>query len=173
MPKAVLIGPPGAGKSSVGRQLAKLWNCEVFDSDSEIERVSGKKIADIFTDDGEPAFRAIEREVVLKALKEEPGVVALGGGSVLDSAVSEFLQASSIPVLYLEVSISQAAPRVGFNKERPLLAINPRQQWMQLMEKRRGIYEALATLSFNTDNRKPAEVAREIADVIGDVNADN
>jgi shikimate kinase len=111
--------------------------------------------------------------VVLKALKEEPGVVALGGGSVLDSAVSEFLQAGSIPVLYLEVSISQAAPRVGFNKERPLLAINPRQQWMQLMEKRRGIYEALATRSFNTDNRKPAEVAREIADVIGDVNADN
>ena len=100
MPKAVLIGPPGAGKSSVGRQLAKLWDCEVFDSDSEIERVSGKKIADIFTDDGEPAFREIEREVVLKALKEEPGVVALGGGSVLDSAVSEFLQSSSIPVLY-------------------------------------------------------------------------
>jgi shikimate kinase len=173
MPKAVLIGPPGAGKSSVGRQLAKLWDCEVFDSDSEIERVSGKKIADIFTDEGEPAFRAIEREVVLKALKDEPGVVALGGGSVLDSAVSEYLQAGSLPVAYLEVSISQAAPRVGFNKERPLLAINPRQQWMQLMEKRRPIYESLATHSFNTDNRKPAEVAREIADVFGASNAIN
>jgi shikimate kinase len=167
MPKAVLIGPPGAGKSSVGRQLAKLWECEIFDSDSEIERVSGKKIADIFTDEGEPAFRAIEREVVLKALREEPGVVALGGGSVLDSTVNEFLQAASLPVAYLEVSISQAAPRVGFNKERPLLAINPRQQWLQLMEKRRPIYEALATHSFNTDNRKPAEVAREIADTFG------
>jgi shikimate kinase len=167
MPKAVLIGPPGAGKSSVGRQLAKLWECEIFDSDSEIERVSGKKIADIFTNEGEPAFRAIEREVVLKALREEPGVVALGGGSVLDSTVNEFLQAASLPVAYLEVSISQAAPRVGFNKERPLLAINPRQQWLQLMEKRRPIYEALATHSFNTDNRKPAEVAREIADTFG------
>ena len=167
MPKAVLIGPPGAGKSSVGRQLAKLWECEIFDSDSEIERVSGKKIADIFTDEGEPAFRAIEREVVLKALREEPGVVALGGGSVLDSTVNEFLQAASLPVAYLEVSISQAAPRVGFNKERPLLAINPRQQWLQLMEKRRPIYEALATHSFNTDNRKPAEVAREIAETFG------
>ena len=167
MPKAVLIGPPGAGKSSVGRQLAKLWECEIFDSDSEIERVSGKKIADIFTDEGEPAFRAIEREIVLKALREEPGVVALGGGSVLDSTVNEFLQAASLPVAYLEVSISQAAPRVGFNKERPLLAINPRQQWLQLMEKRRPIYEALATHSFNTDNRKPAEVAREIADTFG------
>ena len=167
MPKAVLIGPPGAGKSSVGRQLAKLWECEIFDSDSEIERVSGKKIADIFTDEGEPAFGAIEREVVLKALREEPGVVALGGGSVLDSTVNEFLQSASLPVAYLEVSISQAAPRVGFNKERPLLAINPRQQWLQLMEKRRPIYEALATHSFNTDNRKPAEVAREIADIFG------
>jgi len=170
MPKAVLIGPPGAGKSSVGRQLAKLWDCEIFDSDSEIERVSGKKIADIFTDEGEPAFRAIERDVVLKALRNEPGVVALGGGSVLDSAVSEYLQGVSLPVAYLEVSISQAAPRVGFNKERPLLAINPRQQWMQLMEKRRPIYELLATHSFNTDNRKPAEVAREIADVFGAIN---
>ena len=106
-------------------------------------------------------------QIFLEALKTAPGVVALGGGSVLDPIVNEYLQASSIPVLYLEVSISQAAPRVGFNKERPLLAMNPRQQWMQLMEKRRPIYEGLATRSFNTDNRKPAEVAREIADVIG------
>ncbi|CAB4735384.1 MAG: shikimate kinase [Actinobacteria bacterium] len=167
MPKAVLIGPPGAGKSSVGRQLAKLWDCEIFDSDSEIEKVSGKKIADIFTEDGEPAFRAIEREVVLSALKSEPGVIALGGGSVLDETVADYLRSSSIPVLYLEVSISQAAPRVGFNKERPLLAMNPRQQWMALMEKRRAIYEGLATQSFNTDNRKPAEVASEIAQTLG------
>jgi shikimate kinase len=170
MPKAVLIGPPGAGKSSVGRQLAKIWECEILDSDAEIEKVSGKKIADIFTDDGEPAFRAIEKEVVLEALKSAPGVVALGGGSVLDPIVSEFLHSSSVPVFYLEVSISQAAPRVGFNKERPLLAMNPRQQWLQLMEKRRPIYEGLATRTFNTDNRKPAEVAREIADVIGAAN---
>jgi shikimate kinase len=173
MPKAVLIGPPGAGKSSVGRQLAKLWECDIFDTDAEIERISGKKIADIFTDDGEPAFRTIEREVVLEALKSARGVVALGGGSVLDPIVNEYLQGSSIPVLYLEVSISQAAPRVGFNKERPLLAMNPRQQWMQLMEKRRPIYEELATRSFSTDNRKPAEVAQEIADVFGAVNEEH
>ena len=173
MPKAVLIGPPGAGKSSVGRQLAKLWECDIFDSDAEIERVSGKKIADIFTDDGEVVFRSIERDVVLGALQTQSGVIALGGGSVLDESVADYLRGSSLPVLYLEVSISQAAPRVGFNKERPLLAMNPRQQWMQLMEKRRPIYEGLATRSFNTDNRKPAEVAREIADVMGAMNEAN
>ena len=166
MPKAVLIGPPGAGKSSVGRQLAKLLDCEIFDTDLEIERVSEKKIADIFTDDGEPAFREVEKVVVLAALKNQTGVVALGGGSVLEQEVADYLIAQSLPVFYLEVSISQAAPRVGFNKERPLLAINPRQQWMQLMEKRREIYESLATQKFSTDNKKPAEVAREIADAI-------
>jgi shikimate kinase len=167
MPRAVLIGPPGAGKSSVGRALAKLLQCEVLDTDKEVERISGKKIAEIFTDDGEPVFRAIEKDVVLQALKNEVGIVALGGGSVLDTDVADFLRGSEMAVAYLEVSISQAAPRVGFNKERPLLALNPRQQWMSLMEKRRPIYESLATLRIATDNRKPAEVAAEIAAAIG------
>ena len=167
MPRAVLIGPPGAGKSSVGRALAKLLQCEVLDTDKEVERISGKKIAEIFTEDGEPVFRAIEKDVVLQALKNEVGIVALGGGSVLDTDVADFLRGSEMAVAYLEVSISQAAPRVGFNKERPLLALNPRQQWMSLMEKRRPIYESLATLRIATDNRKPAEVAAEIAAAIG------
>lgn len=167
MPRAVLIGPPGAGKSSVGRQLAKILQCEILDTDIEIEKVSGKKISEIFTEDGEPAFRVIEKGVVLGALNTASGVVALGGGSVLDSEVAECLRESKVPVAYLEVSISQAAPRVGFNKERPLLALNPRQQWMALMEKRRPIYESLATMKVATDNRKPADVAQEIADAIG------
>ncbi|CAB4690684.1 MAG: shikimate kinase [Actinobacteria bacterium] len=167
MPRAVLIGPPGAGKSSVGRQLAKILECEILDTDLEIEKKSGKKIAEIFTEDGEPAFRALEREVVLAALTTASGVVALGGGSILDNEVADYLSKSSIPIAYLEVSISQAAPRVGFNKERPLLALNPRQQWMSLMEKRRPIYESLATFKVATDNRKPAEVAQEIASSIG------
>ena len=167
MPKAVLIGPPGAGKSSVGRQLAKILQCEILDTDIEIEKISGKKISEIFTEDGEPAFRVLEKSVVLDALNIASGVVALGGGSVLDVDVANYLRNSRIPVAYLEVSISQAAPRVGFNKERPLLALNPRQQWMALMEKRRPIYESLATMRVATDNRKPAEVAQEIANAIG------
>ncbi len=167
MPKAVLIGPPGAGKSSVGRQLAKILSCEILDTDIEIEHRSGKKISEIFTDDGEVVFRELEKIVVLDALKSATGVVALGGGSILDVEVADYLSKSEIPVAYLEVSISQAAPRVGFNKERPLLTINPRQQWMALMEKRRPIYESLATIKVATDNRKPAEVAQEIATSIG------
>ena len=167
MPKAVLIGPPGAGKSSVGRQLAKILDCEILDTDLEIEKRSGKKISDIFTEDGEPFFRSIEREVVLEALESAPGVVALGGGSVLDRDVAAYLEKSGLPVAYLEVSISQAAPRVGFNKERPLLTINPRQQWAALMAVRKPIYEGLATIQVVTDNRKPLEVAREIATAIG------
>jgi shikimate kinase len=167
MPKAVLIGPPGAGKSSVGRQLAKLLQCEILDTDLEIEKRSGKKISDIFTEDGEPAFRAIEKEVVIEALMEANGVVALGGGSVLDSDVADLLKKSGLPVAYLQVSISQAAPRVGFNKERPLLTINPRQQWMALMEVRRPIYESLSTMQIATDNRKPIEVAQEIIAALG------
>ena len=167
MPKAVLIGPPGAGKSSVGRQLAKILECEILDTDLEIERRSGKKISDIFTDDGEPVFRKIEKEVVLDALANANGVVALGGGSVLDKDVATYLANSGLPVAYLEVSISQAAPRVGFNKERPLLTINPRQQWSALMAVRKPIYESLATLQVLTDNRKPIDVAREIASALG------
>jgi shikimate kinase len=167
MPKAVLIGPPGAGKSSVGRQLAKILECEILDTDLEIERRSGKKISDIFTDDGEPVFRKIEKEVVLDALANATGVVALGGGSVLDKDVATYLANSGLPVAYLEVSISQAAPRVGFNKERPLLTINPRQQWSALMAVRKPIYESLATLQVLTDNRKPIDVAREIASALG------
>ena len=94
-------------------------------------------------------------------------MVALGGGSVLDPEVSELLKKSGLPVAYLEVSISQAAPRVGFNKERPLLTINPRQQWLALMEVRRPIYESLSTLQIKTDNRKPIEVAQEIISALG------
>lgn len=169
MPRVVLIGPPGAGKSSVGRAIARILDCEVLDTDIEIEKRAGKKISEIFTDDGEASFRALEKIAVLDALETATGVLALGGGSVLDIDVADSLRKSKIPVAYLQVSISQAAPRVGFNKERPLLTINPRQQWMALMEVRKPIYEGLATMQVSTDNRKPAEVAQEIVDKLASV----
>ena len=167
MPRAVLIGPPGAGKSSVARQLGRILDCPVIDTDLVIEKKSGKSISEIFVEDGEARFRELEREVVLEELRSNDSVLALGGGSVLNAEVAESLREKSVQVIYLEVSISQAAPRVGFNKDRPLLTMNPRQQWLALMEVRRPIYEGLARFTVNTDNRKPAEVAAQIAEFLG------
>jgi shikimate kinase len=164
MPKAVLIGPPGAGKSSVARALSKLLDCEVLDTDLEIERKSGKKIAEIFTQDGEPAFRKIEVEVVEKILSEFSGVIALGGGAPINLQIKNTLEKADFPVIFIDVSISQAATRIGFNKDRPLLLINPRQQWMNLMSERRPIYEHLATDIVSSDSHKPAEVAKIISE---------
>jgi shikimate kinase len=142
-------------------------DCSVIDTDLVIEKKSGKSISEIFVEDGEARFRELEREVVLEELRSIDNVLALGGGSVLNAEVAESLREKSVPVIYLEVSISQAAPRVGFNKDRPLLTMNPRQQWLALMEVRRPIYEGLAQYTVNTDNRKPAEVAAQIAEYLG------
>ena len=166
MPNLIIIGPPGAGKSSVGRQLGKVMQIPFSDTDKIIEERTGKKIAEIFLEDGEPIFRKIEREVVLEEIAKEQGILALGGGSILDAEVDKELSRLKSRVIYLEVSISNAAPRVGFNKDRPLLAVNPRQQWMALMEKRRPIYERLAGHKVSTDNKKPSEVVNEIQGLI-------
>jgi shikimate kinase len=165
-PNLILIGPPGAGKSSIGKQLSKSLAVSFTDTDAQIEAQTGKKISDIFLEDGEAKFREIEREVVLEELANQNGVLALGGGSVLDKDVAAKLSALKSHVIYLEVSISNAAPRVGFNKDRPLLAVNPRQQWLALMEKRRPIYESLAGISVSTDNKKPSEVVKEIQELL-------
>ena len=165
-PKLILIGPPGAGKSSIGRQLSKVLEVPFRDTDVLVEEKAGKKISDIFVADGESAFRKIEREVVLKEISTGDGVLALGGGSVLDEEVAEKLESLKSNVIYLEVSISNAAPRVGFNKDRPLLAVNPRQQWLNLMEKRKPIYERLCGVKVSTDNKKPNEVVAEIRELM-------
>ena len=160
--KIVLIGPPGAGKSSIGRSLSKEMNMPFIDSDSEIEKIAQKRISEIFVDDGEQAFRKIELEVVSDLLRDFTGVIALGGGAPMNAEIQSKLEKSDFPVIFIDVSISQAANRVGFNKDRPLLRINPRQQWMNLMTERRPIYERLATNTVSSDNNKPAEVAKII-----------
>jgi shikimate kinase len=160
--KIVLIGPPGAGKSSIGRSLSKEMNMPFVDSDSEIEKITQKKISEIFIDDGEPAFRKIEVEVVSNLLRDFSGVIALGGGAPINAEIQSKLERSDFPIIFIDVSISQAANRVGFNKDRPLLLINPRQQWMNLMSERRPIYERLATDTVSSDSNKPAEVAKII-----------
>lgn len=161
MSSIVFVGPPGSGKSTVGRALAQKLNRNFVDTDAVIEETTGKKIADIFLINGEEEFRRIEREVVLSALQSQDSVISLGGGSVLDEDVQSAL--SSLPeVIFLDVSISNVAPRVGFNRDRPLLLGNPRQQWIALMEKRRPIYERIATRTISTDNRKAHEVVAEL-----------
>jgi len=161
VPPIILIGPPGAGKTSVGKALAKKLSLNFLDSDKVVEEKSGKSISEIFITDGEPAFREMERAVVVDLLESQDGVIALGGGSVMDLEVSKRLLPMA-NVVFLDVSISNAAPRVGFNRDRPLLFGNPRQQWIALMEMRRSTYEALAKARVSTDNKNPVEVAEEV-----------
>ncbi len=161
--KVVLIGPPGAGKSTIGKALAKEIATEFIDSDSEIERITGKKISDIFVEEGEAVFRKTEVEVVTALLDGFEGVIALGGGAPINTQIQEALTGVEYPVIFIDVSISQAANRIGFNKDRPLLLINPRQQWMNLMSERRPIYEKLASQTVNSDSQKPHEVAKLIS----------
>lgn len=164
--KIVLIGPPGAGKTSIGKALSKELGLAFIDSDAEIERISGKTISEIFVDQGEEVFRKTEVETVTRILAEFEGVVALGGGAPINPEIQKVLLNSEYPVIFIDVSISQAANRIGFNKDRPLLMINPRQQWLHLMSERRPIYEKLATITVSSDNSKPAEVAKTITEKI-------
>ena len=162
--KIVLIGPPGAGKSSVGRALSKELSMPFIDSDSEIEKIAGKSISEIFVDDGEQVFRKMEVEIVSKLLTDFTGVIALGGGAPITLETQQKLESIDFPIIFLDVSISQAANRVGFNKYRPLILINPRQQWLNLMNDRRPIYERLASEIVSSDNKKPVEVAKIIGE---------
>ncbi|WNB87386.1 shikimate kinase [Cellulomonas sp. ATA003] len=166
-PVAVLVGPPGAGKSTVARGLADLLGVTVRDTDHDVEVAAGKPIRDIFVDDGEPTFRTRERAAVARALVEHRGVLALGGGAVMDPLTEADLLAYAErggTVVFLDVSLAQAAPRVGFNTSRPLLMGNPRAQWQSLMDRRRPVYERVATLVVSTDGRTAAQAAREVAD---------
>jgi shikimate kinase len=166
MPQVILIGPPGAGKTSVGKALGQRLSAEFADTDALIEKESGMSVSDIFTDKGEPFFRELEREIVLRELSSFDGVLALGGGAIINVEVEEALRDSSDPVCFLDVSLASAAPRVGFNRDRPLLLGNPRAKWQELMNVRRPIYEALATLTVSTDSRTPSQIAQEITDIL-------
>ncbi len=169
-PRVVLVGPPGAGKSTVGRHLAALLGATLRDTDTDVEERAGKPVAEIFVDDGEPEFRRLEREAVARALTGFDGVLALGGGAVLDEssrAVLAAYRAAGGTVVFLDVSLTHAAPRVGFNTSRPLLLGNPRARWLELMAARRPVYEAVAGVRIDTDGRPPRDIATQIADLVG------
>ena len=160
-PCVVLIGPPGSGKTTVGRALATLLGVELRDTDQAIEVQQGVSISDIFLDEGEPRFRELERAEAVSSLAAHRGVVSLGGGAVMDPMTAAALAGHT--VAFLDVGIADAARRVGFNKSRPLLAVNPRAQWIRMMDLRRPTYERLATFSVQTAGRPPQDIAAEIA----------
>ena len=166
-PVAVLVGPPGAGKTTVGGVLAGRLGVPMHDSDAAVEARAGRSVADIFVQDGEAAFRALEREEVLRALREETGVVALGGGAPMQEEIAAALREGGHPVVFLDVTIADASTRVGFDVSRPLLLVNPRAAWTRLMNARRPTYEALATVHVRTGGRTPEEVADEVLDRLG------
>jgi len=160
---AVLIGPPGSGKSSIGRALAKLLDQDFVDTDALIEEQEGKSISEIFQQSGEEKFREIESAVVAHQLAHAEGIIALGGGAVLSPATQAALKNSTADVIFLNVSASNAVPRVSANSSRPLLSENPSEQWSALLKKRLPIYTDLADITIDTDNKKAQEVANEIA----------
>jgi len=160
-PCVVLIGPPGSGKTTVGRALAWLCAVELRDTDHAVEEQQGRSISDIFLDDGESRFRALEREAALSLLPSHAGVLSLGGGAVMDPVTAAALNGHT--VVFLDVGIADAARRVGFNNSRPLLAVNPRAQWTAMMDLRRPTYERLATFTVVTTGRTPQDIAAEIA----------
>ncbi|MEU3851508.1 shikimate kinase [Streptomyces sp. NPDC029554] len=163
-PLVVLVGPMGVGKSTVGRLLAERLGVSYRDTDDDIVAAQGRTIAEIFVDEGEDAFRTVEKAAVHKALAEHDGVLALGGGAVLDAGTRALLAGQR--VAYLSMDVEEAVKRTGLNAARPLLAVNPRKQWRELMEARRHLYEEVATVVVATDGRTPEEVTQVALDAL-------
>ena len=162
MPQAVLIGPPGAGKSTVGKALARSVGVGFLDTDTVIEKKARKKISDIFVDEGEEVFRELEYEGLKTCLLDSNCILALGGGAPISERAQSLLLESGAPIVFLDVSLAIAAPRVGFNRDRPLLLGNPRAQWQALYDVRRPIYEKLATITVKVDFVKLNDIVDEI-----------
>jgi shikimate kinase len=159
-PRVVLVGPMGAGKTTVGALLAQAWGTTARDTDADVEATAGKEISEIFVDDGEAAFRALERQAVAEALATHDGVLSLGGGAVLDPDTRAALAAHH--VVFLRVGLSEAVKRVGLGSARPLLLGNVRGRIKALLDERTPIYESVASEVVETDGRSPEDVADEI-----------
>lgn len=159
-PTAILVGPPGSGKSTVGPLLAALLCTGFLDTDDEVESVAGKPAGEIFAEDGEPAFRAVERAVAERALRY-PGVVALGSGAVLDERIRGLL--AGRPVAYLETGFAAVARRTGLDRPRVPVPGNPRGMLRAMLSERLPLYQGVAQVTVRTDDLSPEEAAGRIA----------
>jgi len=156
-PSAVIIGPPGSGKSTVGPLLAERLGVEFVDADAEVEELAGKTISDIFAEDGEPRFRELEEQVIADGLTKHTGVYSLGGGAVLSEATRKRL--TDHPVVFLNVGMAVGVQRVGLSSARPLLVgVNPRATFKQLLDARLPLYQQVAKVQVDTDRLTPDEV---------------
>jgi shikimate kinase len=159
-PAAVLVGAPGAGKSTVGRLLAAAWSCPFRDTDEEVAAAAGMSVQDVFVTEGEEGFRARERAVVLAALADPEPVLALGGGAVESQQIRDAL--AGLPVVWLQVDAATAVARVGLSGPRPVLLGNVRGQWSALLAARTPWYASVATMQIDTTDREPDAVAAQI-----------
>lgn len=158
-PYVVVIGPPGVGKSTVAAGIAERTGRRVVDTDRLVEEREGRSVPDLFIEVGEEYFRAAEQRAVIDSLAQEGIVLALGGGAPMTPAVAEALAGHR--VLFLDVGIADAAKRIGFDRSRPLLAVNPRQSWIRTTEARRPTYEGLASWRVDTAGRDAESVVTE------------
>lgn len=163
-PRLVLVGPMGAGKTTVAGLLASRWGTTVRDTDLDVETAEGRRISDIFVDEGESHFRDLERAAVADALAHHDGVLALGGGAVLDPTTRRLLADQT--VVFLRVGLSDAVKRVGLGVGRPLLLGNVRARVKALLDERLPLYQEVADAEVDTDGRAPDDVAAEVAEAV-------
>jgi len=161
-PRIIFIGPMGSGKTTIGSLVAERLNVSFRDTDLVIEEESGRTVSEIFLEDGEDKFRALEKIVLRKELLTDNTVLALGGGAPLSIDAQSALRAIASPVIYLDISLSSVAPRIGFNRDRPLLLHNPRGQWETLMQERRPIYESIADHIIDVNAKEPEAIVEEV-----------
>ena len=161
-PRIILIGPMGSGKTTVGEELSQSFSLDFRDTDVMIVQQSGREISDIFIEDGEDEFRALEKIILRTALLEDETVLSLGGGACLSIDAQSALRATGSFIVYLKISLAQVSSRVGFNQGRPLLMGNPRAQWQNLMNERAPIYEGIASYICDVDGKSVDEIVSEI-----------
>lgn len=162
-PRVVLVGLPGAGKSTTGRRLAKILGVSFADTDDLVETATGRPVPTIFAESGEATFRAAEAEAIRTALTAFDGVLALGGGALTTPATREALVAAQVPVVLLRAPIKTLALRVGDGRTRPLLAEDPVDRLTALATEREPTYREVATFSIGTSKRTPGQVAAQVA----------